>query len=781
MKYSGVRLLIGVLLALASMGAQAGRIDVAASGGVGVVAVAADGQCSLREAMLLANGAAANGNCVVVADSNATLTIDLPADTTFTLADGPYDARGPNGLPSVTGAYAIAGHGATIIRSTAPGTPRFRILHVAESGSLEVADLGFRNGHTPDGVSGTRSIDGVNGGAIYNAGDLVLTRCVVAGNTAGSGASSSSDEPGLGGDGGGIFGYGGAGGKLVLHGTTVSGNTAGDGGSGINGGGRGGRGGGIHVQNIATGTLTIENSRIRYNQAGDGGADLPGGVEASGGNGGGGGGIYFVGTSARPPTIVNSFIEYNAAGAAGAGTVAEEGDYGGNGGNGGGIAGSANSTAPPLELSGSVIRGNVAGAAGTGPGVEPGSGGGVYCQCSLHLTDSLVSDNSIPAVNVAGDEFEAGGAGIAVLGSHRTLEVVRSTIRDNLSHAGDGGGILADVEEVLIRDSSLVGNLAARFGGGLYLQRGTVATMINATVAGNTALGGRGGGVLVRGSDARVRISYSTISSNTGGGVEIATDAGGDPRVAGLHTDAVASAQVEADHSILGPQASGADCPGSVSIVSGGYNLDSDGSCGLQASLGDIPNADPLLAGLFVFGGTRPLLLPMSGSPALDAIPASACFLGLPSGFDASSDGRGRARPAGTGCDIGAVERWTTELRGLGQDNQHALAGDVFSWPLTVQALDADGDPVVDLMPLVTVPSGGASAVCASEPTDATGVARIMCAANADAGSYTVQISWFGHGLPHLSVNYSLTNLPNDRIFGTGFGGAALPTAASLP
>ena len=42
-------------------------------------------------------------------------------------------------------ASTIAGHGATLQRSTAPGTPQFAIIQV-DSGGLTVSDLNFRNG-----------------------------------------------------------------------------------------------------------------------------------------------------------------------------------------------------------------------------------------------------------------------------------------------------------------------------------------------------------------------------------------------------------------------------------------------------------------------------------------------------------------------------------------------------------------------------------------------------------------------------------------------------------
>jgi hypothetical protein len=92
-------------------------------------------------------------------------------------------------------------------------------------------------------------------------------------------------------------------------------------------------------------------------------------------------------------------------------------------------------------------------------------------------------------------------------------------------------------------------------------------------------------------------------------------------------------------------QLSGGDCM--FPITSNGYNLDSDGSCGLTGA-GDLSHKNPLLGPLANNGGPTQTMALQSGSPAIHAIPAS-------SGACPATDQRGD--PSGTpACDIGAFQ-----------------------------------------------------------------------------------------------------------------------------
>ena len=161
-------------------------------------AVAADGQCSLIEALVNANDdAPTHGDCAAGSGPD---TIELPAGTyTLTLV---YDGgSGGTGLPIVTGTITINGHGAVVTRSSAPLTPLFRIMRVAAGGNLTLNDLTASNG----AVSSSNS-----GGGALNNGTLTCNNCILEDNTALAG--------------GGIYNFGGA--TLVLNNSTLRNNLA---------------------------------------------------------------------------------------------------------------------------------------------------------------------------------------------------------------------------------------------------------------------------------------------------------------------------------------------------------------------------------------------------------------------------------------------------------------------------------------------------------------------------------------------------------------------------
>jgi CSLREA domain-containing protein len=237
--------------------------------------VDADGFLSLREAILIANDdtGATSFEGISSADAADTIsfdpslftagpqTIDLTivgdtsvGDSAFVInsdvtIEGP---AGPNGLTL----------------SAAGSLTTMRLFVVTAGGDLTLNRLTLTGG-LADGASGT-------GGALYNAGTLVVSNSTITGNSANSGGGIRN-----------------AGGTVTLTGSTLHGNQANSGGGISNGpgvastfhvvnstisgntAGTGGSGGGI--SNGFMSTITLTNSTVTGNRAGSSGGGLSAG------------------------------------------------------------------------------------------------------------------------------------------------------------------------------------------------------------------------------------------------------------------------------------------------------------------------------------------------------------------------------------------------------------------------------------------------------------------------------------------------------------------------
>jgi hypothetical protein len=279
----------------------------------------------------------------LIADINAanqaggsnTITLVAPTTSPYDLTAVDNTTDGLTGLPVIAANdnLTIVGNGDAIARSTAPGTPAFRLLDVAGGASLTLQNLTLEGGLAfGSGVL-------AEGGAVFNQGTLHLNGVTVQNNIArgqiGFGVSAA---------GGGIFSSG----SLTLEGgTTVQNNQAlggigfhavapnrgGPGRPGLAGGS--GYGGGVYM---AAGTVTLTSASLAANtaQGGQGGAGFKayngsdGYIYFSGGHGGNGygGGLY---VAAGAVTLASASMFANTA-QGGQGGVG--GGLGGNGGNG---------------------------------------------------------------------------------------------------------------------------------------------------------------------------------------------------------------------------------------------------------------------------------------------------------------------------------------------------------------------------------------------------------------------------------------------------------------
>ncbi len=207
---------------------------------------------------------------------------------------------------------------------------------------------------------------------------------------------------------------------------------------------------------------------------------------------------------------------------------------------------------------------------------------------------------------------------------------------DNSLFDDTGGGIynLGDLQllRVTLRDNKSVS------GGGLSNSSGARVTLINSTVSGNLAVdpgicdGGVGGGII--NSGGTVNLINTTVTDNEGecqgGGVYMS------------------SGTVMLSNTIVGKNLGFAkDCKAvGGDFISRGFNLDSDGACGLDQP-SDLPMTDPLLGPLQDNGGPTDTHLPIVGSPVIDAGDITTA---------PARDQRGVKRPQGPAADIGSVE-----------------------------------------------------------------------------------------------------------------------------
>jgi len=376
-------------------------------------------------------------------------TITLAAKTTspyiLTAVNNDTGGVGSTGLPVIAANdnLTIVGNGDTIERSTASGTPDFRLLDVASGGSLTLENLTLQGGLSQY----------FGGGAIYNGGTLVLNGVTVQRNLAYGGA-----VPDSGGAGGGI--YSGGGSVTLEGGTIVRYNQAGFLSSGLDWEdiAEQGYGGGLYAQNSA---VTVSNATLDNNTAIASDAE--------------GGGLYAYNSTV---TVTNATVDNNTAYGSGASVNSFT--------LGGGLcAGGRQGYGPcTVTVTNSTLDNNVA------EGGEGGGLGGGLCLEGGTVTLSGDTVNSNKA-------HEGGGLCVEFASATLTNDTVESNSGPAVGGCFRGGGLyLYDSTATLTSDTVEFNSAKAGGGGGLYLF-GSTATLTSDTVQSNTTTGGSGGGIYI--------------------------------------------------------------------------------------------------------------------------------------------------------------------------------------------------------------------------------------------------------------------------------------------
>jgi hypothetical protein len=398
-------------------------------------------------------------NAANAAGGTNTITLTAPTTSPYVLTAVNNTTEGPTGLPVIAkkDTLTITGNGDTIERSTASGTPAFRVFEVGSGASLTMENLTVQNGlaagSSPDGY-------GVYGGAFLNAGTLTVSDCTLYSDSAGVGGGianlggtltvsgctlSANSAPGAPG-GGAIFIQGGS--KATVQTSTLSGNSAFEGGA---------------IEN--QGTLTVAGCTLSGNSANYGGAiENLGSLTISGctlssNSAGPGGAIQDVGGGLNNLTVRNCTFSGNAAsvgGAINAGPI-----YLG--------FGKTPILVPIVSISDSTFSGNTA------------TYGGAICDSSGTQTHAQFD---ISGCSFSGNSASLGGA----------------------VYIDQGTGV------VTISSSSFVKNKATQEGGGIYIASGATVTLCDDTVQSNTATY-LGSGIYIV-SGATVYIDSFTVANS---------------------------------------------------------------------------------------------------------------------------------------------------------------------------------------------------------------------------------------------------------------------------
>lgn len=540
-------------------------------------------------------------------------------------------------LPTVTNHLTINGRG--VVTISGDGGPIF---------TFGAGTTGVLSGLTLCNAGGD------NGGAISNAGTLVVSDCVLTNNFANQGGALFSSGPltlinslvvsnrAFGGAGGGAYCTN----SLTVSGSSFVGNQA------ISSAARGG--GAVHC----AGLLTITSSTFSGNNAdfGSGGAILA--LDA---------------TSVIGSTFTNNSASNLNGGAlycAGGLSISNSVLHGNSGGNGGGIYCLGQLTGMSL-----AVRSNTA---------RLGFGGGIYSGANLVMERVAVTSNQ--ALGVAGDNGSGGGGGGAGLGggwfhTNGVAFVTNCTFSDNLAQGGLGAGALVA--------SSAGGNGGGNnfgsggtggtpgqnggFGGGGG-GGGKTSVGTPGGLGGNggfggggggqggqgTALGGFGGGGSGHGgaifsANAGMTLFNCTIVSNRvveGGSAAVGSaGAGSSPAYGGgIYSYRVSGAGLLAlVNTIVGHNFSGSGGPPDLfgaNFSSSGFNLIGVGDGAVGLSISDYQNEPPKVGPLQDNGG---------GTLTHALLPGSLALGGGTSAGAPTMDQRGIARSSSQ-VDIGAFQ-----------------------------------------------------------------------------------------------------------------------------
>ncbi len=507
----------GAVMALPGSDVNFSNVDIHDSEAQGLLATEGGGAIYAAGVMTLsggslsgntASGDAGSGGAIFVAE-NATLSVDgssfsnnsssraggaieSRAGSTTNLTNVTMDSNTTGAAPGNGGGLHITGNGdATIVGGTFSGNVAAREGGALwnGSGSMSVTDATIQD----NSANGVEADDG--GGGIFNNGGILIVS-----NTSFSG----NEALGAAGSGGAILNA--DGGTLTVNGGTMSGNSSSRAGGAIedvSGADTVLTLTGVTLQNNATGPSPGNGGGLHI--TGPGPAVLSGLTVTSNTAAREGGGLW---NGSATMTIDGSDAAVLISGNTASGPAADDG--------GGGVFNNGGSV---VVIGDVTISNNIADGAS-------GSGGGVFSLGgSFAATDTVIS----------GNRANRAGGGIEVALEH-ALTLTNVTLTNNnagvdpaTAAPGNGGALhVSGTGTADIIGGSVVGNLAAAEGGGLWNQAGTVMVVDSVMVSGNDAQGtdaSQGGGGLFNNGgsmqvvDSMIHQNTATTGSGSGGGL----------------------------------------------------------------------------------------------------------------------------------------------------------------------------------------------------------------------------------------------------------------------
>ncbi len=514
---------------------------------------------------------------------------------------------------------------------TLSGGNAVRVLEVKPGVRFEVRALTIANGTVVGGAG-----EDAFGAGILNRGTLTLIDCffrsnVVRGGTGAFGTIGSPD-----GNGGSVRGAAidNEGGSVWATNCVFAGNSC-TGGAGAQSGTFAGGG---HGGDAFGGAFFSKTGAYAFRQCQFLGNAVTGGITGSFGfpTSGNGGSAYggAIGSIQSTGIVTDGVLTANQITGAGISANANR--------SGEALGGAVFNDAGRLSIVRTLVGSNGAVSGGVGRSGAGGAarGGGVANSGELTMSDSLIRDNTAragDAVRVSISAFGGGldnrGTAIIARCTFHANEVIGGSVSGGLIAAPGGdahGGAAYNIGTLFGTNCTVVGNVAR--GGNGVLTTGVFPSSV----------GGAGNGGALAATGGPTVLAHVTIGSNVAvHGASFGVANPGPGRGGGIY---VTNNALILQNSVLAYSQTGSNAFGA--LVDAGNNISSDASCQFTQA-GSRNNIDPLLSPLADFGGATPTMALLAGSPAIDSALPGLCV---------PTDQRGRARPSGAACDIGAFE-----------------------------------------------------------------------------------------------------------------------------